>query len=119
MKIALALATLATFVTAGMATSLALATPSHKAAAPKTLKIVMHDPGCHWFQVGSKFKTTATANGAVRLVNVDEATLKVSASGHVLKRIPVGKSVVVRSGHYTITMVGQASDDNHLKLTVR
>ena len=118
MKTALALAIVATFVTAGMATSLALATTGHTAAAPKTLKIVMHDPGCHWFHVGGKFTKTATASGAARLVNVDEATLKV-VSGHSLRRIPVGKSIVVRSGHYVITMVGQAADDNHLKLTVR
>jgi hypothetical protein len=117
MKTALALATLATLVTAAMATSLALASPKHE-AAPKTLKIVMHDPGCHWFQVGAKFKTTATASSAVRLVNLDEATLKV-ASGNRLRHIKVGKSIVVGPGSYKITMVGQASDDNHLHLTVR
>lgn len=117
MKIAIALATLATFVTAGMATSLALASPTHE-AAPKNLNIVMHDPGCHWFQVGNKFRTSATVTGAVRLVNLDEKTLKV-ASSHGMQRIPVGKSLVVSAGHYGITMVGQASDDNHLKLTVR
>jgi hypothetical protein len=117
MKIAIALATLATFVTAGMATALALASPRHEAAA-KTLNIVMHDPGCHWFQIGARFTTTATVSGAVRLVNLDEAALKV-ASRHGLRRIPVGKSIVVDRGKYGITMVGQASDDNHLKLTVR
>jgi hypothetical protein len=119
MKIALALATIATFVTAGMATSLALAPAGHAAATPKTVKIVMHDPGCHWFQVGNKFTKTMTVSGAARLVNYDEATLK-ATSGHSVRRIPVGgKSIVVGSGHYTITMVGQAPDDNHLKLTVR
>jgi len=117
MKTALALATIATFVTAGMATSLALANTTH-AAAPKTLKIVMHDPGCHWFQIGGKFTTTATVNGPARLVNLDEGTLKV-ASGHSLRRIPVGRSIVANPGKYVITMVGQAPDDNHLKLTVR
>jgi hypothetical protein len=118
MKIALALATLATFVTAGMAVNLAFANTGRTAAAPKTLKIAMHDPGCHWFQIGTKFTKTATANGSVRLLNLDEATLK-ATSGHSVRRIPVGKSIVVGSGHYTITMVGQAPDDNHLKLTVR
>ena len=117
MKIALALATIATFVTAGMATSLAFATTGHKAATPKTLKIAMRDPGCHSFQVGSKFTKTATVSGSVRLVNLDEKTLK-AASGNSVRRIPVGKSIVVGSGHYVITMVGQAPDDNHLKLVV-
>jgi len=117
MKTAIALATVATFVTAGMATSLALATPGRH-AAPTTLKIVMHDPGCHWFQIGGKFTKTAAVSGAVRLVDLDEAALKV-ASGHSLRRIPVGKSIVVGAGHYVITMVGQAPDDNHLHLTVR
>jgi hypothetical protein len=117
MKTALALATLATLISAGMATSLAFANSTH-AATPKTLKIVMHDPGCHWFQVGGKLKTTATLTGAVKLVNYDEAALKVVYAGSKW-RIPVGKSLIVHSGHYAITMVGQASDDNHLKLTVR
>jgi hypothetical protein len=51
-------------------------------------------------------------------VNEDEDTLKV-ASRHGSKHILVGKSLVVTHGHYVVTMVGQASDDNHLKLTVR
>ena len=119
MKIALALATVATFVTAGLAANLALATTSHTATTtPKTLKIVMHDPGCHFFQVAGKLKTTATVSRAVRLVNLDEAALKV-ATGHGLRHIPIGKSIVVSRGIYKITMVGQAADDNHLKLTVR
>lgn len=118
MKTALALATVATFVTAGLAANLALATTSQKAATTKTLKIVMHDPGCHFFRINGKLRTTATANSAVRLVNLDEAALKV-ATGHGLRHIPVGKSIVVSRGIYKITMVGQAADDNHLKLTVR
>ena len=118
MKISIALAILATIGTGTFSVQHALATTTHHAAAPKTLKIVMHDPGCHWFQVGTKFTKTATANGAIRLVNLDEATLKVN-SGHGVQRIAVGKSLLVRSGHYAITMVHQASDDNHLKLTVR
>jgi hypothetical protein len=117
MKTAIALATIATFVTAGMATSLALANTTH-AATPKTLKIVMHDPGCHWFQIGGKFLKTATVQGSVRLVDLDDGALKV-ASGHGVRHIPIGKSIVVGRGSYKITMVGQAVDDNHLKLTVR
>jgi hypothetical protein len=118
MKTALALATVATFVTAGMATSLALAARNHTVATPKTLTIAMHDPGCHWFMVGTHFTKTATVTGSVRLRNEDEKTLKV-ASGSIVQRIPVGKTLVVGVGHYAITMVGQAPDDNHLRLTVR
>ena len=117
MKTALALATIATFVTAGIAANLALATPSHE-AAPKTLKIVMHDPGCHFFQIRGHLRKIATLSGAVRLVDLDEATLKV-VSRDGLRHIRVGKSIVVGPGNYKITMVGQAADDNHLRLTVR
>ena len=117
MKTALVLATLATFVTAGMATSLALANTTH-AVTPKTLKIVMHDPGCHWFLIGGKLLKTATVQGSVRLVDLDERALRV-VSGSVVRHILVGKSIVVGPGTYKITMVRQAADDNHLKLTVR
>jgi hypothetical protein len=95
----------------------ALATPSHHPAT-KTLQIVMHDPGCHWFKIGGKFTKTATVKGRVRLVDLDEATLKV-ASRHGMRYIPVGKSIVVSRGSYVIMMVGQAPDDNYLKLSVR
>jgi hypothetical protein len=94
-----------------------LATAAHR-TAPKTLNVVMHDPGCHWFQVHGKFAKSATVTGSVRLVDRDEAALKV-ASSHGMRRIPVGKSIVVDRGSYVIMMVGQAVDDNYLKLTVR
>lgn len=103
---------------AAIATSQALAAqPSHTHATTK-LVVAMHDPGCHWFLIHGKYKTSATAVGSVRLVNVDEAALKVT-SNHHSKLIPVGKSLVVGRGHYVVTMVKQAPDDNHLKLTVR
>ena len=86
--------------------------------APKTLKIVMHDPGCHWFLRGSKFTKSATVRGRVRLVNFDEAALKV-ASRQGMRHIAMGKSLVVGRGSYVIMMVGQAPDDNYLRLTVR
>ena len=87
-------------------------------AAPKTLNIYMRDPGCHWFRIGGKYTTKATANGRVRLVNLDEAALKI-ASRHGARHIAMGKSLVVSRGSYVIMMVGQATDDNYLKLTVR
>jgi hypothetical protein len=98
-------------------TGKALATITHR-AAPQTLRIVMHDPGCHWFQIGGKFTRTATVTGSVRLVDMDETTLKV-ASRSGMRYIRVGKSLTVKRGNYVIMMVGQAVDDNYLKLTVR
>jgi len=111
--IVLTLALIASVALAGQA----FARPTH-ASQVKTLQIVMKDPGCHWFSVGGKLATTASVAGPVKLVNYDEAALKVTAAG-TSKLIPVGKQLVVSRGHYVITMVGQAPDDNHLKLTVR
>jgi hypothetical protein len=86
-------------------------------AKPATLTVAMHDPGCHWFSIGGKFKTTASVAGPVKVANYDEAALKVAGAGAV-KKIPVGKKILLGRGHYVITMVGQAPDDNHLKLAV-
>jgi hypothetical protein len=118
MKIStLSLAVAATICAGAVGAGQALARTTHQ-AAPKTLKIVMHDPGCHWFMQSGKLTTKAAVTGRVRLVNFDEAALKV-ASRQGTRRIPMGKSIVVGHGRYVITMVGQAADDNHLKLTVR
>ena len=103
---------------AAIATSQAIAARPYHAQAPKTLVVAMRDPGCPWFLVHGKYTKSASATGSVRLVNRDEAALKV-ASSHRTQRIPVGKSLVVKHGRYVVTMVHQASDDNHLKLTVR
>ena len=89
---------------------------------PETVKVVMHDPGCHWFSFDGKFLTTLTATGPLRLANTDEATLRlhvvgVSSRGDRFDR--VGEWIRLDPGTYTITMLGQAPDDNHLKLTVR
>ena len=111
------LALAATIFAGALGASRASATTSQRATT-KTLKIVMRDPGCHWFKIGSKFTTKATVKGRVRLVDLDEATLKV-ASRHGMQHIQVGKSIVVGRGSYVIMMVGQASDDNYLKLSVR
>jgi len=96
----------------------ALETASHQATTTKAVKIVMHDPGCHWFLVHGKYRVKDTVNAnRVRLVDQDEAALKVKSPQGV-QRIPVGHSIVVGQGVYRITMVGQAPDDNHLRLTV-
>jgi hypothetical protein len=118
MKISTLSLALASLVCAGaFGVGQALATSTHHAGT-KTLRIVMHDPGCHWFMVHGKFVRTAAVRGRVRLVNADEAALKV-ASRHGMRHIPVGKSIVVGRGHYVIMMVGQAPDDNYLRLAVR
>jgi len=88
------------------------------AAATKTLVVAMHDPGCHWFLVHGKYLTKTSVAGPVRVVNQDEAALKV-ASRHGMQHIAVGKGLVLKSGHYVVMMVGQAPDDNYLKLTVK
>jgi hypothetical protein len=90
--------------------------PSQKSAT-KTVKVIMKDPGCHWFAVGSKFKTNLSVKGPVALVNYDEATLKVVGPNGV-KHAFIGKKITLAHGTYHITMVGQHSDDNHLKLVV-
>ena len=117
MKISLiSVAVVAAICAAALGTGRALATTSQ--TAPKTVKIAMHDPGCHWFMVHGKYvtKDTVKAN-RVRLLNQDEAALKVT-SRHGIRHIAVGKSLVVGRGSYVIMMVGQAADDNYLRLTV-
>jgi hypothetical protein len=99
-------------------TSQALAATQHHAHAAKTLIVAMHDPGCHWFFAHGKYTKSATVAGPIRLLNEDEKALIVT-SGHSSKLIPVGKGLVLNHGHYVVTMVHQAKDDNHLKLTVR
>jgi hypothetical protein len=119
MKIATLSLGVAAIVCAGaFGTGQALATTPHQ-SAPKTLKIVMHDPGCHWFMVHGKYVKNTTVKAArLRLVDLDEAGLKV-ASRHGMRHIGVGKSIVVPRGNYVIMMVDQAPDDNYLRLTVR
>ena len=92
----------------------ALATP----AAAQTVTVAMHDPGCHWFQVGpTSFEKAATVQGPVVLANDDEGALVVAGPSGT-KTDPVGGKVSLAAGTYKITMVGQAPDDNHLKLVV-
>jgi hypothetical protein len=90
---------------------------THHAPAVKTVTVVMHDPGCHWFSTGGKYTTKLTVHGPIALANLDEAALVVAGpKGTQLDK--VGKKVVLARGTYRITMVGQAPDDNHLKLVV-
>jgi acyl-coenzyme A synthetase/AMP-(fatty) acid ligase len=90
---------------------------STRTQATKVVTVAMHDPGCHWFFTAGTFRKTMTARGPVALLNQDEAALKVVGSTGA-KRDPVGKRILLGRGVYTITMVGQAPDDNTLKLVV-
>jgi hypothetical protein len=88
------------------------------APASKTVAVTMHDPGCHWFASNGKFLRTLTVTGPIKLANFDEKTLIVAGPTGV-KHDAVGKLLPLAAGVYHITMVGQAPDDNHLKLVVR
>lgn len=96
--------------------SQALAQPT--AMRMPMVTIVMHDPGCHWFYSGGKYKTSLTVRAAmIGLRNYDEASLRISGSSGT-QLVRTGHMVMLGRGNYRITMVGQAPDDNHLKLTV-
>jgi hypothetical protein len=88
-------------------------------ASPTTVTVAMKDPGCHWFLVSGKYLLKYTVAGPVSLKNFDEAALRVVGPKGVIRIDKVGKSVALKPGLYHITMVGQASDDNHLVLTVK
>jgi hypothetical protein len=88
------------------------------ASAAKTVTVVMRDPGCHWFTVGGKFVTKLSVKGPIALANFDMKALKVAGPSGV-KVDRVGKKLTLARGSYRITMVGQASDDNILKLIVK
>jgi len=112
------LATISVIAALALGTGQALAASSHHNGAPRTLKVVMHDPGCHWFLVHGKMRTTASMKGPIRLQNFDEAALKV-ASRTKARYVKLGRSVILHRGRYVVMMVGQAADDNYLKLRVR
>jgi hypothetical protein len=109
---------------AGLVLAGSAAAGTNGAAKATKLVVAMHDPGCHWFYVGGgpnarKYVKTVTRTGPVRLVNLDEAALIVKGpSGAVLDK--VGAAVTLKAkGLYKITMVRQAPDDNHLRLTIK
>jgi hypothetical protein len=105
-----------------MLTASAAAGPS--SAGPTKLVVSMHDPGCHWFYVGGgpnhrKYVKSVIRTGPVALVNLDEAALIIKGPGGT-KHEKVGATLTLKAkGLYKITMVKQAPDDNHLKLTIK
>ena len=92
--------------------------PVHRSDAKTTVRVVMRDPGCHWFAVGHGFKTKLAVRGPVALSNFDEAALLVRGHGHT-RHVRVGKRLGLGRGHYVIRMIHQAKDDNTLHLVVR
>ena len=94
------------------------AVAQNPAPASATVTVAMKDPGCHWFAVGGKYLTKLTVKGPIRLANYDEAALVIASNAGV-KHEAIGKKLALGPGVYRITMVGQASDDNHLKLVVK
>jgi hypothetical protein len=101
----------------------AAAGPTAGAGTTKLI-VAMHDPGCHWFYVGGgpshrKYAKRVTRTGPVSLVNLDEATLIIKGPGGTRHEKVGAKLTLKAKGVYRITMVKQAPDDNHLKLTIK
>src|SRR5689334_1845405 len=45
---------------------------SASVAPVRAVTVAMHDPGCHWFQVGQAFQKSETVSGPTQLTNSDE-----------------------------------------------
>lgn len=104
-------------VASGLATSSSAA--SAGAAKVPVVRIVMRDPGCHWFHVAGKNTARLVVHGKTAFRNLDEAALIFKGTNFV-QRVPVGKSLVIaRPGVYHIKMAGQHPDDNNLALIVK
>ncbi len=111
-------ALLAVAAVVGLTAAAAGVASAAPAAKPKVVPIVMHDPGCHWFLVGGKYKASLTVKGTTAFRNLDEAAL-VFKGRSFYRRVAVGKTLTItKPGVYEITMVRQARDDNHLRLVV-
>jgi hypothetical protein len=118
-----AIAGLTLLTTSLVLVATAAARPATAAKATKLI-VAMRDPGCHWFYTGGgpnhrKYTKTAVRSGPVKLVNLDEAALIVKGPSGT-KHDNVGEALTLKAkGVYKITMVKQAPDDNHLKLTIK
>jgi hypothetical protein len=105
---------------AALAVSATAAPGAKKAQKVNHVTIVMHDPGCHWFAVGTKFTKSQSVRGIAVVLNVDEAAMIFKGPHGFHALLPVGKTLrVTKAGVYHITMVKQAPDDNHLVLRVK
>ena len=113
-----------TLLTASLMLVATAAAGPASAAKASTLIVAMRDPGCHWFYTSGgpnhrKYTKTVTRQGPVKLLNLDEAALIVKGPGGT-RHDKVGAKLTLKAkGVYKITMVKQAPDDNHLKLTIK
>ena len=113
-----------TLLTASLMLAATAAARPASAAKASTLIVAMRDPGCHWFYTSGgpnhrKYTKTVTRQGPVKLLNLDEAALIVKGPGGT-RHDKVGAKLTLKAkGVYKITMVKQAPDDNHLKLTIK
>jgi len=108
---------------AALAVAAPLASPAATSSTSKVV-VAMRDPGCHWFYLGGgpnhrKYVKSLTRSGPVSLVNLDEATLIVKGPGGTRHEKVGAKLTLKANGLYRITMVKQAPDDNHLRLTIK
>lgn len=97
--------------------ALAFAVPA--SAGNGQLTVIMKDPGCHWFKVGGKLLKTVAHSGPVRLVNYDEAALKIKGPGGTKLERVGAKLKLTAKGIYKIKMVGQHPHDNTLTLKIK
>lgn len=100
------------------------AAASPAASSAKQLIVAMKDPGCHWFYNGGgpshrKYSKTVVRTGPVTLLNLDEAALIIKGPRGTKKEAVGAKLTLKAKGVYKITMLKQAADDNHLKLTIK
>ena len=109
---------------AGLMLVASAAAGSTAAGKSTQLIVAMRDPGCHWFYVGGgpshrKYVKGVTRTGPVTLLNLDEAALIIKGPSGTKHDAVGAKLTLKKKGIYKITMVKQAPDDNHLKLTVK
>lgn len=95
------------------------ASAAHRQTASTPVTVVMHDPGCHWFAVDGALRRTLTVKAPAVLTNEDVATLDILGGRFGMHADRIGKRLTLARGAYTIVMVGQAGDDNVLKLLVK
>jgi hypothetical protein len=113
-----------TLLTASLMLAATAAARPASAAKATTLIVAMRDPGCHWFYLSGgpshrKYTKTVARKGPVKLLNLDEDTLIVKGPGGT-RHDKIGTKLTLKAkGVYKITMVKQAPDDNHLKLTIK
>ena len=93
----------------------AVAAAKHESA--KTVTIAMHDPAVTGSRSAASSSRRSPSRGRSRSRTTTKRRIKVAGPSGI-KRDPVGKKITLQRGIYKITMVGQAPDDNTLKLTV-